>query len=144
MSAGLGRVLKPLGLERDILFHPMRRKLMVPMSSTYVSAARDSTVLFRGKQDSVFSCSGRGPVGQDLLEPKALGDLPRVFERGVSTTSSPSRLPFAIPECISLRKRRSSAKWVFFFHVILICYSSMFFMLGGSSRSILFFKQKGK
>lgn len=38
------------------------------------------------------------------LEPKALGDLPRVLERGVSTTSSPSELPFAIPECISLRK----------------------------------------
>lgn len=119
LSAGLGRVLKPLGLERDILFHPMRRKLMVPMSSTYVSAARESTVLFRGKQDSVFSCSGRGPLGQDLLEPKALGDLPRVLERGVSTTSSPSRLPSLPSLSVSASERGG--------HPLNGCFSSMLF-----------------
>lgn len=121
---GLRRVLKPLGLEGDIVFRPMGRKVMAPMSSTYVSAARDSTVLFRGKQDSVFSCSGRGPLGQDLLEPKVLGDLPRVLERGDSTTPSSSRLTglIAIPECISLRKTRSSLNGCFFPY-----YSNMLF-----------------
>ena len=115
LSAGL----RPLGLERDILFRPTRRKLMAPMSSTYVSAARDSAVLFRGKQDSVFSCSGRGPLGQDLLEPKALGHLPRVLERGVSTTSSPSRLPGLPSLSVSASERGG--------HPLNGCFSSMLF-----------------
>lgn len=118
-SGSLSAGLRPLGLERDILFRPTRRKLMAPMSSTYVSAARDSAVLFRGKQDSVFSCSGRGPLGQDLLEPKALGHLPRVLERGVSTTSSPSRLPGLPSLSVSASERGG--------HPLNGCFSSMLF-----------------
>lgn len=71
-----------------------------------------------------------------------LGDRLGVDERGVSTTSSPagSRLP-------SLRYQPPKEeviplKWVFFFHVILICYSSMFLCLGAHLGQYFFFKQK--
>ena len=80
---GLLPVLKHLGLGRDVLsFFPC--KVLAPMSSTYVSAARDSTVLFRGRRDSVCFLFWVRSLGKDLLEPNAVGDLPEVFQREVT------------------------------------------------------------